>query len=232
MAISLAILAGLARPALAQVPPPLPVPEPIVIRNPITPAVTPTGSPSIANPLMNRTVAQVGGRVKDAENDLDFSINLELPGPDRFFRRESEKQFFERIRQDAYRPGQANKVMFPEEVPLTKETWMPRRFEPRQTMVAAMFVNHGRLLFEQSNLERQGWDLGILTPLVSLGTFYYDIALYPYHFWSHPCQCCDSSAGKCLPGDSTPLFYYWEEFSWTGLAGQAGTMAIGFVAFP
>ena len=87
-------------------------------------------------------------------------------------------------------------------------------------------------LFRQPNLERHGWDLGVLSPFVSAGGFVYDLALLPYHKWSRPFQCSDSSAGKCLPGDPTPFYLYPEEFSVTGLVGQTATVLGILYVFP
>ena len=50
------------------------------------------------------------------------------------------------------------------------------------------------------------------------------------------CDLCseqfDSSAGKCLPGDPTPLLLYPPEISFSGLLGEAGVIAAGVAIFP
>jgi hypothetical protein len=173
------------------------------------------------------------GRPKDrpAEALYDFSVALELPGSDRVFRRDSETDFYDRIRLESARPGQGP-VIFPEEYPLTTEKYQRRPFPPRVEGVEPSYVCHGRLFFEQPNFERQGWDLGIVTPVVNLGAYYYDLLLLPYHSATRPFQRTDCSAGKCLPGDSTPLYLYPEEFSVTGLVGQAGVVTGLFYLFP
>jgi hypothetical protein len=100
------------------------------------------------------------------------------------------------------------------------------------TQIEPSFVMHRRLLFEQPNSERQGWELGNLQSGISTLRFVYDVVALPYHTWTRPLQQWDSSAGKCLPGDATPLFLYREELSFTGLVAQTGALAGGFLLFP
>ncbi|HWY87256.1 MAG TPA: hypothetical protein VNX28_11055 [Gemmataceae bacterium] len=183
-----------------------------------------SGSPSQAQ--------EAPARPKDRPDTLyDFSVALELPGADRVFRRDSENDFYERIRQDSVKPGQGP-VIFPEESPLTNETYARRAFPRRVEGVEPAYVCHGRLFFEQPNFERAGWDLGIVTPFANMGKYYYDLVLLPYHAWTRPFERTDCSAGKCLPGDPTPLYLYPEEFSVTGLVGQAGVVTGLFYLFP
>ncbi len=179
---------------------------------------------------IQRTAAQAG-RGKDGD-EVDIVISVDLPGPERLFRRESERDVFERLRQDEKKRPGAGRVIFPTYQPLSKEPYAPRHFAPMVETVEPSYVCHTRLFFEQPNFERYGWDLGVLTPALCLGKFYYDFAFFPYHFWSRPFECVDSSSGKCLPGDPTPLYLYREPLSVTGALGQAGTIiGLGFV-FP
>jgi hypothetical protein len=183
---------------------------------------------------IQQTVQELPARLKDRlEDTYDFSVTTELPGPERLFRRQSEKDFFERIREDylAKGPG-GGRVIFPEEPPLTTEPFRRPQFPRLVEGVEPAYVCHGRLLFEQPNFERQGWNLGILTPVCNLGIYYYDLALLPYHAWTRPVQRMDCSAGKCLPGDPTPLYLYHEEFSVSGLAAQAAVVTGLFFLFP
>jgi hypothetical protein len=171
-------------------------------------------------------------RMERMEDTPDFSVVTELPGMDRIFRRESEKAFFQRLRDDYVERKPGTRVIFPPETPLTTEAFQRRKFPHLVRSVEPAYVCHGRLLFEQPNFERQGWDLGILTPVVNLGVYYYDLALLPYHCATRPFERTDCSAGKCLPGDPTPLYFYPEEFSVTGLAGQAAVVTGLFFLFP
>jgi hypothetical protein len=191
-------------------------------------AQTPAQAPQLG-PL-DRVAAQIRPK---GEEDLEyFQIYIEPPDPERLFRRESEKEWRERIKQEARRRPTAQRIIFPEEIPLTKEPYVPRQFPPLTETVEPAYVMHGRLYFEQRNFERYGWDLGILTPALNLGTFYKDMVLLPYHWWTRPCQRYETSAGKCLPGDPTPLYLYPFEWSVTGFVGQAGVMTAGFFIFP
>ena len=167
-----------------------------------------------------------------SEEPYYFSVTTELPGPERFFRRQSESEFFERIREETKLQPGAGRVVFPESPPLTTETYQRRRFPHLVRGVEPAYVCHGRLLFEQPNFERQGWDLGILTPFANVGVYYYDLALLPYHAWTRPLEQTDCSAGKCLPGDPTPFYLYPEEFSVTGLVGEATVVTGLFFLFP
>ena len=130
-------------------------------------------------------------RLKDrSEDTYDITASTELPGPERLFRRQSEKDFFERVRED-YRGIGGGRIIFPKVEPLTTEKHRLRQFPPRVRGVEPNYVCHGRLLFEQPYFERQGWDLGILTPICNLSVYYYDLALLPYHAWTRPVQLTD-----------------------------------------
>jgi hypothetical protein len=177
---------------------------------------------------------QLPSRLRDrTEDTYEFSTATELPGAERLFRRESENEFLMRLRQEykTTQPG-GGAVFFPETEPLTREPFRPRQFPGLVRGVEPHYVCHGRLLFEQKNFERQGWDLGILTPVANLGIYYYDLALLPYHAFTRPTQLTDCSSGKCLPGDPTPLYFYHEEFSVSGLVGQAAVVTGLFYLFP
>ncbi len=175
---------------------------------------------------------QVITRPRDREETVDFSVTTELPGPDRMFRRESETDFLERIRQEGKGKAGTNRIVFPENPPLTKEPFRRREFPHLVQSVEPSYVCHGRLLFEQPNFERAGWNLGVLTPLVCVGKYYYDVVLLPYHCFTRPFEHTDCSAGKILPGDPTPLYLYHETFSVTGLVGEAAVLTGLFYLFP
>lgn len=160
------------------------------------------------------------------DEEVGFPVQTDLPGINRWSRRESEAQMFQRIREETDRPG-SFKAYFPEETLLAREKYKPRAFQPRVALVEPAYVAHGRLLFEQRNFDRHGWELGVLQPGVSLLGFYYDLAMMPYHMWSRPLDQYEVSAGKCLPGDTVPLLLYPETFSVSGLAGMATTFMAG-----
>src|SRR5262249_18466687 len=115
---------------------------------------------------------------------------------------------------------------------LSKLPYQGRTWPDMAKLVEPDYVMHTRLLFEQQNFERGLWDLGILTPVLEAGIFYFDVAAPPYHLATRPCQQYDTSAGKCLPGDPTPFYLYPVEFSLTGAAAEAAVITGGFFIFP
>ena len=157
----------------------------------------------------------------------DSYVRIELPGPQRLFARDSEAQFFDRIRLEEMKKQPGRRAIFPEEPIISKEAPKERKFAMRSVLVEPNYVCHGRLFFEQPNFERVGYDLGVLQPAVGLGVFYYDAFLLPYHIWTDLHVRGECSAGKCLPGDPAPMLLPCERFSVTGLLGQSGTL-IGF----
>jgi hypothetical protein len=174
--------------------------------------------------------------VESEDQDIDYMIRTELPGLQRLTRRESEKEFFERISQFARQSSGAERVTFPEETPLTKEVYVPRplsaqRFPPAVKLVEPAYVVHGRLTFEQPNFERLGYDFGYLQPFVSGGVFCFDMFTLPYQYCKRPCEQLETSAGKPLPGDMAPMVLDPPEISLTGLLGETmvGTgIVLGF----
>jgi hypothetical protein len=165
-----------------------------------------------------------------ADEKQEYAIQLDIPGPKRLYQLESEASLKERMRQEARKRGES--LVFPEEPVLTKETYRGRNWSPMAMQVEPHFVCYGRLLFEQKNFERYGWDLGVFSPVLGVGKFYLDVALLPYHLGTRPCQQYECSAGYCLPGDPVPLLLYPPELSATGLAAEASAVTGMFLAFP
>lgn len=170
---------------------------------------------------------------REERRAAQLELPLDLPGPERLFRRETETEVFERIRQQDRQSGGSGRVLFPERTPVTKDTnYVPMAFPVSTLLVEPAYVSHGRLFFEQRDYERHAWDLGVLQSPVCLGRFWFDCITLPYHSGTRPFQRYDTSAGKCIPGDPTPMYLYPPEFSLTGLILQAGSAAaIGFI-FP
>ncbi len=113
-----------------------------------------------------------------------------------------------------------------------KDPYVARTFQPSVERVDPNYVCYERLYFEDKNTERYGWDLGMIQPLVSVGEFYADVALFPYHFGTRPCQRFEADAGYCLPGDPVPYLIYPVELSVAGGILEAGTI-VGLAAiFP
>lgn len=195
---------------------------PTAITGPAVPLIVPEakGATAVFTDSKDGGILQAGGKLKENGEEVDFAVATDFPGPERLFRRESETQVFERIRQEAKKKPGARPVIFPDYMPLTKERLQPRTFPLMVESVEPNYVCHGRLYFEQPNFERQGWDCSFFTPAINLGVFYYDIVTFPIHCLSRPGQCTDCSAGKCLPGDPTPLYLYHEPCILSGLLAR------------
>src|SRR5437588_859826 len=124
------------------------------------------------------------------------------------------------------------RLPFPEEPVLSREKYLGRAW-PQYTMtVEPDFVVYKRLMFEQKNYERYGWDLGELDMPLSAGAFFLDVALLPYHAFTDPFRTFECSAGYCLPGDPVPLLAYPPEVSATGALAEAGAAIAVFAIFP
>ena len=166
------------------------------------------------------------------DRTLDQTIQLEPPGFERVFRLESEASMQERMRQEGKTKLQAEKVVFPDEPILSREAYPGRHWPPQVEEVEPNYVCHGRLLFEDKNTERFGWDFGILQPVVSTAKFYADIVTLPYHVVTAPCRQHECSAGLCLPGDPVPYLIYPPEISVTGSLAEAASVLGILAVFP
>jgi hypothetical protein len=158
------------------------------------------------------------------------SIQLIPPGPERIFRLESESALQERMRQEAKDRGDL--IVFPDEPVLSTEPYRGRHWPLRVCTAEPNHLCYGRLLFEEKNSERYGWDLGILGPVFSTGYFFKDVILLPYHLAEDPCRCYESSAGYCLPGDPVPYLLYPPNLSLTGAVTEAGAIVAVLAIFP
>jgi hypothetical protein len=113
-----------------------------------------------------------------------------------------------------------------------KRPYVPHNFPATVERAEPAYVMYKRLYFEDVNAERYGWDFGPWQPIISAALFYKDVAFLPYHIGTRPCQCYETSAGYCLPGDPVPYLLYPPELSLTGGLLQAGTV-VGIAAlFP
>src|SRR5262249_38712212 len=98
--------------------------------------------------------------------------------------------------------------------------------------VEPRYLCHRRLLFQQLNAERYGWDYGLFAPAISTAVFLKDFVLLPYHLGTQPCRHFECSAGWCLPGDPVPLLLYPPELSLTGAAAEGAAIATLIWLFP
>ena len=151
------------------------------------------------------------------KSDLPGNVaSAQFPSPEQMFQLQSEKNLQASIRKD---PKHAN-LTFPVHPPLP-DTMRPP-MAPCGILVEPNFVDYRRLLFEDKNAERYGWNLGPIQPLVSTSEFFTGMAFLPYKLFSWPCLRYDSNAGLCLPGDPVPYFLYPPGLSITGTAAEAG----------
>ena len=124
------------------------------------------------------------------------------------------------------------RITFPEEPILSRQPYYGRSWPLSKMFVEPSYLCHKRLLFEQINQERYGWDFGIVAPLISTSVFFKDWLLLPYHMGIQPCRHYECSAGKCLPGDPVPLLLYPPELSLTGALAEGAAIAALEVLFP
>jgi len=154
------------------------------------------------------------------------------PPRDILYRVDSEATKIERFRQLRKASGRMD-LDFPDEDAIRiKATMTKREFQPTQATMQASYVVYQPLYFQQINVERYGWDLGVFQPVVSAGQFYGDVLLFPYKFASNPPWHCTANAGYALPGDPEPLRFLTTPFSWRGVAAQAGVAVGGAAIFP
>ena len=195
--------------------------------------IEPAGSGDAADRPVRRY--QVQNRLYNIyDDDADFIIRTDIPGPERLFDSlKSEASMREYIRLDSQVRAGANRLLFPEYEPLSRLTSLPPRNFPRSsTWAEPNVVCHGRLYFEQPNMERTGWDFGYLSVPLSAGVFCYDLVMFPYHYGTDPCNRYDCNVGKCMPGDNTPFLLYREPWSLSGLATEATVIGNALIVFP
>jgi hypothetical protein len=217
-------------PVATSLPPVTPLPS-----LPVSPTPLVTGAPVPIQPTAYQPprLPPPGERdTRTPDEPSEFQINLDLPGPERLFRLESEAQMQERMRQEARGRQPTDRIVFPEEPVLARTPYEGRHFCPMGTVVEPNYVCYNRLLFEELNSERYGWDLGIFSPIVSTAFFFKDVALLPYHLGTDPCRHYECSAGYCLPGDPVPYMIYPCECSISGLVAEGAAIAAVAVGFP
>lgn len=220
------------RQAVAQTPaPPLAGPAPRVER------IRPVAATAPVAPEIRLVGMQQPAPVRDlpTQDTPAYDLLVAPPGPQRVFRLDSESAFHERLRQE-YREGrvsgQPERIDFPEMPVLSTESHVPgRKWEQICHLVEPNYVCHGKLLFEDKNSERYGWDLGFVQPAVSFAGFAWDAFFLPYHCATAPGR-PECSAGYRLPGDPVPYMLYPPELSVTGLWGQSAAMLLGYRYFP
>jgi hypothetical protein len=169
------------------------------------------------------------------DNETAPEVQLEPPGLHALAATmQTEEDWKEREVQREKDRDPTARLVFPQVPILSRQTYQGRgeRWPERNLLIAPNYVCHGRLLFEQRNAERYGWDLGVLHPVLSAALFGKDFVTIPYHLGTNPLRCRECNAGKCLPGDPVPLRLYPPGLSLTGTASEVATI-LGLVAiFP
>jgi hypothetical protein len=169
------------------------------------------------------------------DEGLDYQIQLEPPGLERLMNTlSSDSDLQERIRQETLSRQPRERVIFPEEPILSRDRYYGRGaiWPQRGLIVEPNYTCYHKLLFEDKNLERYSWELGMLQPLVSLGLFWYDFAALPLHCFADPCNKSDCSVGHCLPGDPVPYRLYPLEITATGTLAEVATILALVAIFP
>ncbi len=162
----------------------------------------------------------------------EYQFLVATPSAEVLFRLESENEFQVRLEQEWRDNAHKDRLIFPEEPIISRDKYLGRAWPQYSEIAEPNFVCYKRLMFEQLNYERQGWDLGVLDPPFSAGAFFLDVALLPYHAFTDPFRTFECSAGYCLPGDPTPLLIYPPELSASGTVAEAGAILGVFAVFP
>jgi hypothetical protein len=162
-----------------------------------------------------------------------YEIQLEVPPITRVaISVESDAQLKERIRQENRGRKNLERIVFPADPIISTEIYNGRKWYPMRLEVAPYYVCYGKMYFEQLNLERYGWDLGVFSPLASAGMFLWDFVTLPYQMAMEPCRCFEYNTGYCLPGDPVPLLLYPLQISATGFVAEVGTILTLVAIFP
>jgi hypothetical protein len=213
------------------------VSTPLTPPRPPAPAASPAparATPARYQPIRSPARRLEGGPGELGEEERTYAIQVLPPGILRWSRLDSDERLQARIRIENRALGIAEPVTFPDEPVLSRETYNGRGpIWPQRSVIAEPnFVCYDRLYFEEYNSERYGWDLDILSPFVSAGAFYLDLALVPYHKFTDPCRCHECNTGYCLPGDPVPYMLYPPGLSLSGAVAEIGTILALVAIFP
>ena len=158
------------------------------------------------------------------------------PEPQRVFRLESESMLMQRMAREAPQGinplGLRYDFVAPSYPPVPPPAYVARPWEPQAEVIEPAYLCYDRLYFEQINSERYGWSLGPLHPLLSAGTFYFDVATLPYHAATEPLRRYECNTGYALPGDPMPLLLYRPELNLPGALAEAAAIGLLFAIFP
>jgi hypothetical protein len=210
----------------APTPAPMPVPQTPAMVIPV--AAQPAQPPRPPGPGAIPVPLPAG----ETSASSEYADLLELPGFNRVFMLESEEASKRRMEERVRTTKPGERLEFPPSPELSRGRYAGRNWPETKTYVEPSYVCYHKLLFEQINLERYGWDLGPITPVASALKTYVDVALLPYHLATDPFRNYECSAGYCMPGDPVPFLLYPPELSVSGFLGEAAAVAALVVLFP
>jgi hypothetical protein len=199
------------------------------------PASSSATSPELLTPLELARYQYTPPRTPGVdEKHTEYEIQVFPPGLERFTRMDSDQKLFERIRQETYRRDPNERVEFPESPILSRERYRGRGnvWPVRQMTVEPNLLYYHHLYFEDKNSERYGWDLQAIQPVVCLFEFWFDFVSLPMKIGNNLCDCVESNAGYCLPGDPVPYLLYPPEITVPGTVAELGTIAALMAIFP
>ncbi len=177
--------------------------------------------PPLPNPFVLRT---------DADLVADINADRDLASKQKDYEKELRK----------YEKGDTKeKPLKPLEVPVLETgPFQPTQqvkagYAPMQAVLEPSYVVHRRLLFEEKNSERYGWDLGAAQPIVSTVAFFKDTLLWPSKLTSNLDERYDTSAGKCPPGSPVAYYLYPPNITFRGgLVGAGAIIGTAFLIVP
>lgn len=91
-------------------------------------------------------------------------------------------------------------------------------------MWEAPAVSHRQLFFEEPNLERHGYSIGVFQPVLSAAHFFARVPAIPYLAAADGVDHCQSTLGHYRPGSCAPYQMYLPPLSVKGLAVEATTV--------
>lgn len=107
-----------------------------------------------------------------------------------------------------------------------------RPWQPSNYSWVAPGLCHYPLYFEEINLERHGYNVGVLQPAASAISFYGRLAMLPYLMAIDRPLECQYTLGHYRPGSYAPFHLHHPPVRARGLVAEAATVAALFLIFP
>ncbi|MCZ2343748.1 MAG: hypothetical protein LC104_18420 [Bacteroidales bacterium] len=191
----------------------------IVLQKPEGATTPQSGSPTPAQSETERPKGEI--------HSQPSGLTIGLPTRSRVFLLDGPDALERRIINDLDRQTRRAESEFEDLPPLAPVDvqYQPKTayYPPLKLGIEPGYVVHRRLMFEEKNAERYGWDAGLAQPLVSTLYFYRDTLLWPAKLASNRRERYETSLGKCLPGSPVPYRVYPLEIDAFGAAvGVAG----------